>query len=143
MEKERARIATSSAPAALGPYSQAVAVGEYVFTSGQIALDPRTGVLIAPDDAQLQTEQVLRNLEAVLAAAGTSLSYAVKSIIFLTNMGDFEQVNDVYAKFVDSPVLPARSTVEVAKLPKGARVEIEVIALKSADVAPNVQQRLI
>ena len=124
----RTKVATTSAPAALGPYSQAIAVDSMVFASGQIGLEPATGQLV-DGDVQAQTHQALRNLTAVLEAAGSSLASVVKTTVFLTTMGDFAAMNDIYATyFGDEP--PARSTVAVAELPKGARVEIEAIATR-------------
>ncbi|HET8907698.1 MAG TPA: RidA family protein [Ktedonobacterales bacterium] len=124
----RTKVATTSAPAALGPYSQAIAIDSMVFASGQIGLDPATGQLV-DGDVQAQTHQALRNLTAVLEAAGSSLANVVKTTVFLTSMGDFAAMNEIYATyFGDEP--PARSTVAVAELPKGARVEIEAIATR-------------
>lgn len=123
-------VATQKAPAAIGPYSQAVRLGHLVFTSGQVALDPATSALI-PGGIEEQTAQVLNNLQAVLQAAGTGLDRVLKTTVFLQNMGDFAAMNQVYARFLAPPaaaVAPARSTVEVARLPKDALVEIEVIA---------------
>jgi 2-iminobutanoate/2-iminopropanoate deaminase len=123
-------ISTDKAPAAIGPYSQAIAVSptELVFCSGQIALDPGTGQIIDGDVAA-QTERVLANIEAVLAAAGCSFGDVVKTTIFLADMGDFAKVNELYAKrFPTDP--PARSTVQAARLPRDVKVEIEVIAAK-------------
>lgn len=120
-------INTNEAPQAIGPYSQAIAAGGYVFTSGQIPLDPATGRFVEGGISE-QTEQVLRNVSKVLEAAGTSLERVVKTTVFLADMGDFAAMNEVYARFfTDEP--PARSTVEAARLPRDARVEIEVIAL--------------
>lgn len=120
-------IATKSAPEAIGPYSQAIAAGGFVFASGQIPLDPQTGVLVAGNVAE-QTEQVLRNLAAVLEAAGTSLDRVVKTTVFLADMNDFAVMNEVYGRhFGVAP--PARATVQAARLPRDARVEIEAIAL--------------
>ncbi|MBC7931120.1 MAG: RidA family protein [Rubrivivax sp.] len=120
-------IKTEDAPGAIGPYSQAVAAGGFVFLSGQIPLDPATGEFVAGGIAE-QTEQVLRNLSKVLEAAGTSLARVVKTTVFLADMGDFAAMNEVYGRhFSDS--LPARSTVQAARLPRDARVEIDVIAL--------------
>ena len=120
-------ISTKHAPAAVGPYSQAVRTGNMVFTAGQIALDPATGKLLE-DDIAIQTEQVLKNLTAVLDAAGTNLANVVKCTVFLQDMGDFAAMNAVYAQFfTENP--PARSAVQAAALPLGARVEIEAIAL--------------
>jgi 2-iminobutanoate/2-iminopropanoate deaminase len=118
-------ISSPSAPAALGPYSQAVRVGDFVFCSGQTGLDPATGILRAGVAAQ--AEQVLDNLAAVLAAAGANFADVVKTTIFLTDMADFQTVNAIYGKRF-SGELPARSTVQVAALPKNGAVEIEMIA---------------
>jgi 2-iminobutanoate/2-iminopropanoate deaminase len=119
-------VYTDRAPKPIGPYSQAVKVGNLVFTSGQIALDPKTGALVAGDVAK-ETEQVFANLAAVLEAAGSGLDRAIKTTVFLTDMGQFSKVNEVYARFFREP-FPARSTVQVAALPKGVAVEIEVVA---------------
>ncbi len=120
-------IATKDAPQAIGPYSQAIKAGGLVFCSGQIALDPASGTIVGSDVAQ-QTERVLRNLAAVLAAAGSGLDRVVKTTVFLKNMGDFAAMNEVYGRhFKTAP--PARSTVEAARLPKDVLVEIDVIAL--------------
>ena len=124
---EKQRIHSNDAPAAVGPYSQAVRVGEFVFTAGQVALDPIGGELVG-DDVATQTEQVVRNLRAVLAAAGTDLAHVVKTTVFLKSMGDFAAMNAVYARHFPEP-FPARSTVEVGALPKGGLVEIECVAL--------------
>lgn len=121
------KIHTENAPAAIGPYSQAVAVGNLVFTSGQIALDPSTGVLTGNTIAE-QTHQVCRNLEAVLSAAGCTMENAVKTVCFLADMGDFAAFNEVYAQYFTDK--PARSCVAVKTLPKGALVEVEVVAVK-------------
>lgn len=119
-------IQTDNAPKAVGPYSQAVQIGDFLFCSGQIAINPQTGEVFT-GDIKTQTEMVLKNVEAVLAAAGMKYSNIVKSTIFLTSMADFAVVNETYAKaFTEAP--PARSTVAVAALPKGVNVEIEVIA---------------
>ena len=120
-------IATREAPQAIGPYSQAIKAAGLVFCSGQIALDPASGTIVAGDVAQ-QTERVLRNLAAVLAAAGSGLDRVVKTTVFLKNMGDFTAMNEVYGRhFKTAP--PARATVEAARLPKDVLVEIDVIAL--------------
>ncbi len=124
---KRKIIHTSNAPAAVGPYSQANKIGNLVYTAGQIALDPATGQM-REDDVQIQTEQVLNNLRAVLQAAGTDLENVVKTTVFLQDMGEFKAMNEVYGRFFPSNP-PARSTVAVAGLPLNARVEIEVIAL--------------
>ena len=120
-------VKTEEAPQAIGPYSQAVVAGGFVFASGQIPLDPRTGEFVAGDIAE-QTEQVLRNLSKVLEAAGTGLEQVVKTTVFLADMGDFAAMNEVYRRFF-SEHPPARSTVQAARLPRDARVEIDVIAL--------------
>ena len=120
-------VATSNAPQAIGPYSQAIKANGFVFASGQVALDPATGNLVE-GDVRRQTERVLQNLGAVLAAAGSSLERAVKTTVFLQSMGDFAAMNEVYAGFFPANP-PARATVEVAALPKGALVEIDVVAL--------------
>ncbi|MDB4971919.1 MAG: putative endoribonuclease [Myxococcaceae bacterium] len=124
----RSIISTPHAPGAIGPYSQAVRAGQFVFTSGQIPLDPQSGNMVGGDDVEAQTAQVMKNLEAVLSAAGASFAQVVKSTIFLTDLGDFAVVNRVYgAHFEGEP--PARSTVQVAALPRGSKVEIELTAL--------------
>ncbi len=121
-------IFTSHAPAAIGPYSQAIRVGQWLYTSGQIPLNPATGELVAGGIVE-QTEQVMNNLAAVLEAAGLSFAQVVKTTIFLTDLGSFSQVNEVYARrFTSTP--PARSTVQVAALPRGALVEIELVAVE-------------
>ena len=122
----RIAVATEHAPAALGPYSQAIKAGNLVFASGQLGLIPETGKL--PDGIEQQTRQVLANLAAVLAAAGSNMDQIVKTTIFLANMADFATVNGIYAGAF-SGVPPARSTVQVAALPLGGLVEIEAIAL--------------
>jgi 2-iminobutanoate/2-iminopropanoate deaminase len=119
-------IATKAAPAAIGPYSQGVRAGGFVFLSGQIALDPGTGKLIT-GDVRAEAERVMANLGEVLAAAGLSFDHVVKTTIFLVDFADFEAVNEVYGKRFGR-VLPARATVQVAALPRGARVEIDAIA---------------
>ena len=119
-------IATKEAPQAIGPYSQAIKTGGFIFTSGQIALDPATGNVVQGDVAA-QTERVLKNLAAVLATAGSSLQKVVKTTVFLKSMGDFATMNEVYGKHFGSH-RPARSTVEVARLPKDVLVEIDVVA---------------
>ena len=120
-------IATSEAPAAIGPYSQAIRAAGLIFTSGQVAIDPATQQVVAGDVAA-QTDRVLRNLDAILRTAGSSLGKVVRCTVFLKNMGDFAAMNEVYGKyFKEAP--PARSTVEVARLPKDVLVEIDAIAL--------------
>ena len=127
--REKKAVATALAPAAIGPYTQAICLGGMVFTSGQIALDPATGSLVSGGVAE-QTVRVLENLKAVLEAAGTSLANVVKTTVFLKDMGDFAAMNEVYGRYLapQGGVAPARSTVEVARLPKDALVEVEVIA---------------
>jgi 2-iminobutanoate/2-iminopropanoate deaminase len=122
-------ISTTSAPAAIGPYSQAVRVGDMLFTSGQIPTDPATGSFVAGGITE-QTTQVLENLKAILTAAGLDLADVVKTTVFLKDMKDFAAMNEVYAKYLapEGVVPPGRSTVQVAALPKDAMVEIEVIA---------------
>lgn len=123
------RIATDQAPAAIGPYSQAIRLGDMVYTSGQVALDPSSGELVG-DDVTAQTQQVFENLAAVLEAAGCSLATVIKTTVFLKDMRDFEAMNAVYAEAFGGD-RPARSTVAVAGLPKGALVEIEAVAFRS------------
>jgi 2-iminobutanoate/2-iminopropanoate deaminase len=123
------RIATSGAPAALGPYSQAIDTGGQVYCSGQVGLDPETGELVA-GGVKAEAHRALRNLGAVLDAAGVSYADVVKTTVFLIDIGDFATFNAVYADFFPDPP-PARSTFAVAALPKGARVEIEAIAVRS------------
>jgi len=122
----RTAISTAQAPAAIGPYSQAIRADGYLFCSGQLGLDPASGDFVA-GDVGAQAEQALRNLGAVLEAAGLTFEDVVKTTIFLTDMADFAAVNGVYGRFVTDPP-PARSTVAVAALPKGGRVEIEATA---------------
>ena len=124
----RQAVSTSAAPGAIGPYSQAIGAGRLVLCSGQIGLDPTTGELIEGGVAQ-QAERALRNLAAVLDSAGLSFGDVVKTTVFLVDMADFTALNEVYARFVTDPP-PARSTIAVAALPKGARVEIEAIAAR-------------
>ncbi|MEE1046150.1 MAG: RidA family protein [Clostridia bacterium] len=121
------KVQTSKAPAAIGPYSQAVVVGNLIFTSGQIPLNPETGVLEGENITE-QTHRVCKNLETVLSAAGGSLQSAVKTVCFLANMADFAAFNEVYAQYFTEK--PARSCVAVKDLPKGALVEVEVVAEK-------------
>ncbi|MGC2582791.1 MAG: RidA family protein [Acidobacteriaceae bacterium] len=125
----KSAVSTPNAPAAIGPYSQAVRLGNLVYTSGQVALDPASGQVV-PGGITEQTTRVLENLKAVLAAARTDLAHTIKTVVFLKDMNDFAAMNAVYAKYLapEGTVPPARSTVEVARLPKDALVEIEVIA---------------
>jgi 2-iminobutanoate/2-iminopropanoate deaminase len=122
-------INANNAPAAVGPYVHAVAAGELIFTSGQLGLIPESGQL--PEGVEAQTHQALKNLSAVLEAAGSDFDHVVKTTVFLDDINDFGAVNAVYAEYFKSEV-PARSCVEVAKLPKGGLVEIEAIAVKKA-----------
>jgi len=126
---DKRAVSTKSAPEAIGPYSQAVRVGDFLYTSGQVALDPATGALVE-GGIEAQTTRVLENLKAVLEAAEIGLKNVVKTTVFLKNMGDFAAMNAIYARYFapNGIVAPARSTVEVARLPKDALVEIEVIA---------------
>ena len=122
-------VSTPNAPAAIGPYSQAIQVGDFLYTSGQIALDPATGQVVSGGISE-QTARVLENLKAILGEAGSDLSKVVKTVVFLKNMDDFAAMNGVYGKYLapEGTIPPARSTVEVARLPKDVLVEIEVIA---------------
>jgi len=120
-------IATAEAPTAVGPYSQAIAVGNFLFCAGQIPLDPATGELVH-GDVKVQTERVLKNVSAVLHANGMTFGNVVKSTVFLTDLANFAQMNEVYSRYFAAP-FPARSTIQVAGLPKGAQVEIEVTAV--------------
>jgi 2-iminobutanoate/2-iminopropanoate deaminase len=124
---KREVIAADGAPAAIGPYSQAIKAGMFVFASGSLGIDPATGELV-PGGVEAQTRQSLENLSTILSAAGTSLEQVVKTTVFLSDMNDYAAVNAVYAEYF-SATPPARSAVQVAALPKGAEVEIEVIAL--------------
>ena len=123
---KKQQISTTKAPAAIGPYSQAIRAGDFVFCSGQIPLDPETGAMVQ-ESIEAETHRVMKNLTAVLEAAQVTLRDVVKTTIFLTNMGDFATVNAVYQQYFETEP-PARSTVQVAALPKGARVEVEAIA---------------
>lgn len=126
--EQKSVIQTPAAPAAIGPYSQAIACGNLLFCSGQIPLDPAT-MQLAGESAADQAVQALENLKAVLIAGGSSLAAVVKTTIFLADMADFTAVNEVYARYFPAPA-PARSTVQVAALPRGAKVEIEAIAIR-------------
>ena len=121
-------VATDHAPKAIGPYSQAIVADGVVYTAGQVALDPQSGALVGATIAE-QTEQVLKNLSAVLAAAGSSLGQVVKTTVYLADMADFAAMNEVYARHFGGH-RPARSTTQAGGLPKGARVEIDVIAIQ-------------
>ncbi len=120
-------ISTENAPGAIGPYSQAIKAGNMIFCSGQIPIDPATGEFVSDDVAE-QTEQVLKNLKAVLEAAGATLADVVKTGVFLADMNDFAVMNEVYAKYFDANK-PARATVQAARLPRDTRVEIDCIAV--------------
>jgi 2-iminobutanoate/2-iminopropanoate deaminase len=126
---QKTAIATTAAPAAIGPYSQAIRSGDTLYASGQIPLDPATGAFV-PGGITEQTTQVLENIKAILAEAGLDLAHVVKTTVFLKDMKDFAAMNEVYAKYLAPPgvIPPARSTVQVAALPREALVEIEVIA---------------
>jgi 2-iminobutanoate/2-iminopropanoate deaminase len=125
--RARQVVSTPQAPGAIGPYSQAIVAGGFVFTAGQVGLDPATGSLVGAGDIARETEQVLLNLQAVLRAAGSDLSRAVRCDVFLQDLADFAAMNAVYARHVGAAP-PARVTVQAARLPKEARVEIAVIA---------------
>ena len=127
----KSAVSTENAPAALGPYSQAIEIGEMIYTSGQVGLDPKTGQMV-DGGIREQTVRVLENLKAILAAVRSDLQKVVKTTVYLKNMSDFAAMNEIYATYLakDGWVAPARSTVEVARLPKDALVEIEVIALR-------------
>jgi 2-iminobutanoate/2-iminopropanoate deaminase len=122
----RQAMSTAAAPQAIGPYSQAVAAGGFIFASGQLPLDPATGQMVA-GDIRAQTHQVMRNLAEVLKAGGGSLDHVVRTTIFLADMGDFAAVNEVYGSYFSAPA-PARATVQVARLPRDARLEIDAVA---------------
>lgn len=122
-------VSSPDAPTAIGPYSPGIRAGQLLFLSGQIALDPQTGVLVG-DDVAAQTEQVFRNIGALLRAAGGEFAHIVRTTVFLSDLNDFAAMNAVYARYFGAPP-PARSTVEVRRLPRDARVEIDVIAVLS------------
>lgn len=122
----RIKVETPNAPAAIGPYSQAIKAGGFLFISGQIPIDPATGRMTV--DTTSQTKQVMRNLEAILAAEGLTFADVVKTTIYLTNLDDFARVNEVYGSYFELDP-PARATVQVAALPKGAKVEIDAVAV--------------
>lgn len=127
----RQAVSTSSAPAAIGPYSQAIRAGSLLFVSGQIPLDPATGTMVEGDIA-VQTHRVLRNLAAILEAAGSSLDRVVRTTVYLTDMNDFAGMNEVYGTYFSAPA-PARATIQAVRLPKDAKVEIDVISQLSSD----------
>ena len=122
-------ITTAEAPAPIGPYNQAVLTGNTLYTSGQIAINPETSELVL-DDIKTETTQVMNNLKAVLKAADMTFENVIKSTIFISNMDDFVNINDVYGSYFDDATAPARETVQVARLPKSVNVEISVIAIK-------------
>lgn len=122
-------ISTDKAPAAIGPYSQAIEVNGMIYTSGMIPIDPSTGELVT-GSVEAQAEQAISNLEALLAASGSSIEKAVKTVVFISNMDDFGKINEVYAKHFKEPY-PARSCVQVARLPKDVAIEIEAVAIKN------------
>ena len=122
-------VVTAAAPAPVGPYNQAVKAGGLLFCSGQIALDPATGAMVGDGDVELETRQVLANLQAVLAAAGCTPQQVVRTTVFLADLADFAAVNAIYGELFGEGVSPARACVEVAALPKAARVEIDCIAV--------------
>jgi 2-iminobutanoate/2-iminopropanoate deaminase len=125
---EKKIIRTDKAPAPIGPYNQAVVAGNMLFVSGQIAIDPATGELLQ-GDIHAETKLVMENLKAILTEAGTDFGKVIKSTIFLMDMGQFAQVNEVYGSYFDNATAPARETVQVSGLPKGVQVEISVVAL--------------
>ncbi len=124
---ERSKVSTEAAPAAIGPYSQAIRVGDLLFTAGQVPLDPETMTLVE-GGIEEQTHRVMRNLAAVLAAAGADFGDVIKTTVFLQDLGDFAEFNEIYGEYFRRALPPARSTVQVAALPLGARVEIELVA---------------
>jgi 2-iminobutanoate/2-iminopropanoate deaminase len=126
---QRSIVSTPDAPKAIGPYSQAVRTGQFVFLSGQISLDPVSGELVGGNDVEEQAKQVMKNLSALLTAAGARFELVVKTTIFLTDLGDYARVNQVYGSCFEGVAPPARTTVQVAALPRGAKVEIEAIAV--------------
>lgn len=127
--RQAVAITTSAAPAPVGPYNQAVLVGGVLYCSGQIALDPATGAMVGAGDVVAETRQVLANLQAVLAEAGCSPAHVVRTTVFLADLADFAAVNAIYAEMFGTGVSPARACVQVAALPKDARVEIDAIAV--------------
>jgi reactive intermediate/imine deaminase len=129
MSSDPSAVRTAAAPEPVGPYNQAVLAAGLLWCSGQIALDPETGLLVGAGDVEVETRQVLANLEAVLAAAGASPRQVVRTTVYLTDLADFARVNALYAEVFGAGVSPARACVQVAALPKGARVEIDAVAV--------------
>lgn len=127
VEAQKKVVETADAPKAIGPYSQAIVANGFVFASGQIGSDPKTGTLVE-GGIEAQTEQALKNIAVVLKASGSSMENAVKSTVFLADINDFAKMNEIYSKHFKSP-FPARSTVQVARLPRDAKIEIEVVAV--------------
>ena len=128
MRDKKVAIETNSAPSPVGPYNQAIRAGEWLYCSGQIALNPQTGELVGKNNIEDETFQVLQNLESVLLAAGAQAANVVKTTIYLASLKDFEKVNNVYSKFFSGATTPARACVEVSALPKGCNVEIDCVA---------------
>lgn len=128
-QSKKTIIYSAAAPAPVGPYSQAVQAGGWLFVAGQIPLDPQTGSIVGADDIGVQTEQVMANLGAILMEAGTDWEHVVKTTVFLANLDDFVAMNQVYARYFSEATAPARACVEVSRLPKGVKVEIDCIAL--------------
>jgi len=129
MSSSHKDIETKDAPAPVGPYSQAVLTGNTLYVSGQVAIDPASGDMVGGGDVEAETRQVLKNMEAVLKEAGATSHNVVRTTVFLADLGDFAKVNALYAEYFDGPVSPARACVQVAALPKAARVEIDCIAV--------------
>ena len=127
-------VTTSAAPAPVGPYNQAVLAGGWLYCSGQIPLDPQSGAMVGGGDAASETRQVLKNLTAVLEAAGATAQHVVRTTVFLTDLADFQTVNEIYAEVFGAGTSPARACVQVAALPKGAKVEIDCVAGLGGDL---------
>lgn len=127
-------VTTTAAPAPVGPYNQAVLAGGWLYCSGQIPLDPETGAMVGDGDVARETRQVLKNLNAVLEAAGATAQHVVRTTVFLADLGDFQTVNGIYAEMFGAGTSPARACVQVAALPKGARVEIDCVAWLGDDL---------
>ena len=127
-------VTTTAAPAPVGPYNQAVLAGGWLYCSGQIPLDPQTGAMVGGGDVASETRQVLKNLTAVLEAAGATAQHVVRTTVFLTDLADFQTVNEIYAEVFGAGTSPARACVQVAALPKGAKVEIDCVAWLGGDL---------